>query len=51
MPSIFQWHPIGDPQRFAAALLKLVEHFASNFLPPCDPQRFAAALLKHDARR
>jgi len=35
-----------DPQRFAAALLKL-DDVVDQFLHPArDPQRFAAALLK-----
>jgi len=41
----------GDPQRFAAALLKLAGTYGELGLAVCDPQRFAAALLKHAVRR
>jgi len=36
----------GDPQRFAAALLKQKSGLSGRCAYYCDPQRFAAALLK-----
>jgi len=41
----------GDPQRFAAALLKRRMARARRLLCVRDPQRFAAALLKHAVAR